>query len=66
MMKTYHWLFDVLLVIVATRSIVVAVNDLNSDVTFRETSAPFTCGDFERDFLTSILVKEAEKADKGK
>lgn len=50
MMKTYHWLFDVLLVIVATRSIVVAVNDLNSDVTFRETSAPFTCGDFERDF----------------
>lgn len=38
----HHRLFDVLLVIVAARSVVIAVHDLNSDVALGETSAPFT------------------------
>lgn len=42
--EIHHGLFDVLLVIVTTRSVVIAVNNLNSDVAFGETSAPFTCG----------------------
>lgn len=43
--ETYHGLFDVLLVVVATCSVVIAVNNLNSDVALRKTGAPFTCGD---------------------
>lgn len=39
----YHWLFDVLLVVVAACSIVIAVNYLNSDVALGKTSTSFTC-----------------------
>lgn len=39
---THHRLFDVLLVVVAAGSVVIAVHDLNSDVALGETSAPFT------------------------
>lgn len=45
--KTYHGLFDILLIIIATCSIVITVNDLNSDVTLGKTSAPFTCEDWK-------------------
>lgn len=44
--EIYHGLFDILLIIVATCSVVITVNDLNSDVTLGKTSAPFTYGDW--------------------
>lgn len=39
----YHGLLDILLVIVAARSIVIAVNYLNSDVALGKTGASFAC-----------------------
>lgn len=39
--STHHRLFDVLLIVVAAGSVVIAVHDLNSDVALGETSAPF-------------------------
>lgn len=41
----YHGLLDILLIIIATGSIVVAVHNLNSDVTLWEACALFTCED---------------------
>lgn len=43
MADIYHWLFDVLLVVVAARRIVIAVNYLNSDVALGKSSTSFTC-----------------------
>lgn len=39
----YHGLFDVLLVVVAARGVVIAVHYLNSDVALGKTSTSFTC-----------------------
>ena len=41
--EIYHRLFDVLLVIIAPCCVVIAVNNLNSDVALRKSSASFTC-----------------------
>lgn len=43
----YHGLFDILLIIIATRRVVITVNNLNSDVALGKTSAPFTCRDYK-------------------
>lgn len=42
-LEMYHGLFDVFLIIVATGSVVITVNNLNSYVTLGKTRAPFTC-----------------------
>lgn len=68
----YHGLFDVLLVIVAARSIVIAVNYLNSDVALGKTSTSFTCehSTEERFYLTFpdnlVLYKKNNAGLKGK
>lgn len=38
---THHRLLNVLLIVVAAGSVVIAVHNLNSDVALGETSAPF-------------------------
>lgn len=41
----YHGLFDILLVVVATCSVVITMHNLNSDVTLGKTCALLTYGE---------------------
>lgn len=43
--EIYHRLFNILLIIIATCSVVITVNNLNPDVTLGKASAPFTYRD---------------------
>lgn len=43
--EIYHGLFDIFLIIIATCSVVITVNNLNSYVTLGKAGAPFTYED---------------------